>query len=142
MMKEQELLTSAEHEAIMAALGMLAESVKQAYATNDADLYISAFDKDAIVSMPNCPPVRGHAALRTAFEGRPDLPPGATFEVNPLEIVAVSPAWAYEFGTDTLEYQRSSSNDWVKDTMTFLVLIKKTEDGWKTFREVVSADQP
>jgi|GEM_PF-3770390 len=27
-------------------------------------------------------------------------------------------------------------------TMTFLVLIRKTSEGWKTFREVLSADQP
>ena len=34
------------------------------------------------------------------------------------------------------------SGDRVAQTMTFLVLIKKTSDGWKTFREVVSEDQP
>jgi len=49
---------------------------------------------------------------------------------------------AYVYGTDTLEFSVPGSGDRVAQTMTFLVLIKKTSDGWKTFREVVSEDQP
>jgi ketosteroid isomerase-like protein len=126
---------------IMAELGKLADTIKKAYADNDADLYISAFDKDAIVSMPGSPPVRGHAELRTVFENRPELPPGATFEVVPLEIEALSSEWAYAFGTDILEYRPPGSEVPVRDTMTFLVLIRKTAEGWTTFREVISSNQ-
>ena len=128
--------TEAEHNEIMAALGELADTVKRSYAENDVELYVSAFDRDAIVSMPGVPPVRGHDALRTLFKDRPALPPGATFKVEPLEISPMSSNWAYAFGTDTLEL-----SDGRKETMTFLVLIRKTEEGWKTFREVLSADQ-
>lgn len=121
----------------MAELGAMANAIKQAYATNDVELYLSAFDSDAIVSKPNEPPVRGHDALRAAFLHRPDLPPGATFEVNPTEFTPMSSDWAYVYGTDTLTLPNGT-----KETMTFLVLIRKTADGWKTFREVLSADQP
>jgi ketosteroid isomerase-like protein len=130
-------MTQTEHDSIMAALGKLAEDIKRAYSTNDADLYLSAFDEDAIVSMPGVPPARGHDALRALFENRPPLPPGATFQVEPLEIAPLGSDWAYAFGTDTLELA-----DGKKKTMTFLVLIQKTGNGWKTFREVLSADQP
>src|SRR5215211_6702415 len=117
---------------IAKALSELAERIKRSYATNDAGLYLSGFDKDAIVSMPNAAPIRGHEALRTAFENRPALPPGATFEVKPLELEALSADWAYAFGTDKLTFA-----DGKTETMTFLVLIRKTTAGWKTFREVV-----
>ena len=136
-MRPHELLTPGEQADIMAALGELADTIKRAYASDNADLYLSAFDEDAIVSMPGAPPVRGYKALRELFENRPALPPGATFQVNPLELEALSSHWAYAFGTDTLEFA-----DGNKKTMTFLVLIRKTAEGWKTFREVLSADQP
>jgi ketosteroid isomerase-like protein len=129
-------LDQSERESIMSALGRLADDIKRAYATNDGDLYLSAFDDDAIVSMPGAPPARGHAALRALFENRPPLPPGATFTVEPLEIDPLSADWAYAYGTDTIALSDDS-----KQTMTFLVLIRKTADGWKTFREVLSADQ-
>ena len=128
--------TSQERTEIMAALGELAETIKLAYATNDADLYLSAFDQDAVVSMPGVAPVRGHVALKASFENRPELPAGATFRVEPLDIEPLSSDWAYAFGTDTLEH-----SDGKKETMTFLVLIRRTASGWKTFREVLSADQ-
>lgn len=122
------------------ALGELAARIKRAYAENDADLYLSAFDEDAIVSMPGNPPARGHDQLRKAFEARPELPPGATFQVVPLELDAISPDWAYAYGTDVLEFTPQGAEAAVRQTMSFLVLIRNTPAGWKTFREVVSAD--
>src|SRR5687768_7809328 len=119
-------MNESERSDLMAELERLAETIKRSYATNDVDLYLSAFDEDAIVSMPSAPPVRGHDALKAAFLNRPELPPGATFEVTPLEIEPLSFDWAYAFGTDTLHLTPS-----VKQTMTFLVLIRKTHAGWK-----------
>lgn len=133
--------TAVEEAEIMAALGQLAETIKRAFAEGDAELYASAFDEDAIISMPGSPPVRGRKGIKAAFENRPPLPPGATFEVNPTEIEVISPEWAYAFGTDTLSYTPPGESSKVEETMTFIVLIRKTRDGWKTFREVLSADQ-
>ena len=78
-------MTKADYdaEAIRAALGDLAETIKRAYRDDDADLYVSAFSEDAIVSMPGVPPIKGLEALKEAFRSRPPLPPGATFEVDP-----------------------------------------------------------
>ena len=129
-----------DKEEIRAALGELAERVKRAYAEGDVELYLSAFDESAIVSMPGSGPARGHEALRVAFVNRPELPPGATFEVRPLEIEPISEEWAYAYGTDVLEFPAGEER--IRQTMTFLVLIRKTDSGWKTFREVVSSDQP
>ena len=127
---------------IGAALEALAETVKTAYENNDTDLYASAFSEDAIVSMPGGRPIRGLEALKEAFRSRPQLPPGATFEVDPTELEVINGEWAYAFGTDTLTIPAEDGAPPIIQTMTFMVLIRKTPEGWKTFREVVSADQP
>ena len=129
-------------EAVSAALIDLAETIKRAYTNDDADLYASAFSEDAIVSMPGVPPIRGLDALKEAFRSRPPLPPGATFEVIPTELEIINGEWAYAFGTDTLTIPAGDGAPPIVHTMTFMVLIRKTPEGWKTFREVVSADQP
>jgi uncharacterized protein (TIGR02246 family) len=126
---------------IGAALSELAEQVKTAYANNDAELYASAFTDDAIVSMPGNPPIRGRDALKAAFRSRPPLPPGATFEVDPSELEIINDEWAYAFGTDTLTIPAEDAETPIIQTMTFMVLIRKTTEGWKTFREVISSDQ-
>lgn len=126
---------------IGAALTDLANTVKAAYANDDPELYASAFTEDAIVSMPGTPPVRGREALKQIFKSRPPLPPGATFEVNPTELEIINHEWAYAFGTDTLTIPGAGDDPPAVETMTFMVLIRRTDDGWKTFREVLSADQ-
>ena len=128
-----------EKEAIAAALFELAQRVDRAYRNNDSELYASTLHEDAIVSMPGVPPVRGREALKTMFESRPAMPPESTFEVNPTEIEIINGDWAYAFGTDTLTFPVPGA-DPVVTTMTFMVLIRRTPEGWKTFREVLSAD--
>ena len=123
------------------ALNELAETVKAAYKNNDADMYASTLTEDAIISMPGAAPIRGRAALKAAFESRPQLPPGATFEVNPTELEIINREWAYAYGTDILTIPGPDGQAPIVETMTFVVLIRKTAGGWKTFREVVSADQ-
>ena len=127
--------------AIAAALAELAERVKAAYKNNDADLYASTLDEDAIISMPGAPPIRGRAALKAVFESRPPLPPGAKFEVVPTELEIINGDWAYAFGIDTLTMPSGDNEPPVIQTMTFMVLIRRTSEGWKTFREVISGDQ-
>ena len=126
---------------IGAALNELADTIKLAYATGDVDLYASAFAEDAVISMPGISPVRGIAAIRELFINRPQLPPGATFQVVPSEIEILSAEWAYVFGTDTLTYPSVDGGGQSKETMTFIVLVRKTSEGWKTYREVLSANQ-
>jgi ketosteroid isomerase-like protein len=132
--------TDFDRDKISAALLELAETVKTAYKNNDVEMYASAFDDDAIVSVPGVPPVRGLEELKKAFKARPQLPAGATFEVVPTELEIINGEWAYAFGTDTLTVP--GDGEPVTQTMTFMVLIRRTPAGWKTFREVLSADQP
>jgi len=129
-------MQESERSEIRLALGELGSTIQNAYVENDVERYLSVFDQDAVASVPGFPPMRGHDALRRFFENRPEFPPGATFSIQPLEIEPLSENWGYAYGTDVLTLP-----DGATQTMTFLVLIRKTDEGWKTFREVVSADQ-
>ncbi len=120
----------------MSALGGLAETMKRAFAEGHVESYLAAFDKDAIVSWPGMKPARGHAELRELFASRPQLPDGSSLTIEPLELEVLSSDWAYAFGTDVLAHGDGSI-----ETLTFIALIGRTVDGWKTFREVVSPDQ-
>ncbi len=130
-----------DSDAIMASLIELAETVKTAYRTNDADLYASTLTEDAMVSMPGAPPVHGREALKAAFMSRAPLPPGATFVVDPEELEILSHEWAYALGTDTLTIPGSGDAPPVVQKITFMVLLHNTPEGWKTFREVLSSNQ-
>ena len=129
-------MQESEREEIKVALAELGATIQRAFVENDAERYLSAFDEDAITSVPGRPPARGHGALRDFFANRPPFPPGSTFSIQPLEIEPLSSDWAYAYGTDVITHTDGST-----ETMTFLVLIRKTPEGWKTYREVVSPDQ-
>jgi uncharacterized protein (TIGR02246 family) len=128
--------------AILAALDSLAGAVTRADNTGDAELFAATWAEDGAMSAPGSPPVFGRDAIVSAFRRRPALPPGGTLKVIPIEIRVLSAEWAYAFGVDTLTYVPAGVQRPVKESSTFLVLIRKTSDGWKTYREVLSSHGP
>jgi ketosteroid isomerase-like protein len=62
--------------------------------------------------------------------------------IHPIEMRVLSGQWAYAFGVDSLTYVPDGAGEPVTETSTFLVLIRKTPEGWKTYREVLSANGP
>ena len=126
---------------IRAALDSLAAAVGQAHATGDAEAYAATWAADGIMSAPGSPMVEGREAIVAAFRSQPPLPPGATMSINPMELRVLSDDWAYAFGVDTLTITPPGAATPRKETSTFLVLLKRTPEGWKTYREVLSANQ-
>lgn len=128
-------MNETERTEIREALEAIGGTLQRAFTENDVELYLSVFDDDAITSLPGLPQLRGHAALREFFDKRPGFPPGTTFTIDPLEIEPLSADWGYAFGTDLVNLPNGK-----QETMTFMVLLRRTDSGWKTFREVVSPD--
>jgi uncharacterized protein (TIGR02246 family) len=133
--------TSIDTAAILASIDSLAAAVTQAHKSGSAEQYAATLTPDAIASMPGSPMVQGREAIVAAFKATPPLPPGATMKVTPMEIRVLSADWAYALGVDTLTYTPPGAAQPKKETSTFLVLIKRTPEGWKTYREVLSANQ-
>lgn len=128
--------------AIRASIDSLGRVVQQADQTGDAELYASTWTEDAMISMPGSPPVHGREAITSDFRRRPPLPPGARFTIHPAEIRALSAEWAYVWGVDSLTYTPEGADEPITESSTFLVLLRKTPEGWQGYREVIGANQP
>ena len=125
---------------IRAAIDALAAKVMQAHETGDATLFASTWARDGIMSLAGSPPVYGRDSIVAAFRRRPALPPGTKMTIHPTEIRVLSPEWVYVMGVDTLTTPVAGGAPPAKATFTFLVLVRKTEEGWQTYREVLSAN--
>ncbi len=128
--------------AIAVSLDSLAAVVMRANETGDAELFASTWAEDGVMSASGSPPVHGREGIVADFRRRPPLPPGAKMTIYPSELRVLSGEWAYAFGVDSLKYTPEGAPEPVVETSTFLVLIRKTAEGWQTYREVLTAHQP
>lgn len=126
--------------AIRASIDTLAGKVMRAHDTGDAELYASSWAADGIMSMPGSPSIHGRDSIVALFKRRPPLPPGAKMTVHPTEVQILGPEWAYVMGVDTLTHAAVHGEPPAPTTFTFLVLLRKTPEGWRTYREVLSAN--
>jgi len=74
--------------------------------------------------------------------GKAPFPAGAKIAINPIEVVALSDEWAYEFGTAITTYTPQGSKETIQLRDTYLLLLRNTGDGWKAYREVASSSPP
>ena len=70
------------------------------------------------------------------------FPPGARIAIKPIEVVALSKEWGYEFGTATTTYTPEGADKAQQLRDTYLVVFRNTGDGWKAYREVASSAPP
>jgi ketosteroid isomerase-like protein len=80
-------------------------------------------------------------AMEAAASGAP-FPVGARIAIRPIEVVTLSEEWAYEFGTSTTTYTPPGSKEIAQLRDTYLILFRKTAEGWKAYREVASSSPP
>ncbi len=127
--------------AIKAAIDSLGGMVQRAHDTKDDKLLASTWAKDGILSIAGGPPVKGRDAIVSALGNMPPLPPGGTMTIHPIEVQVLSPEWAYVFGIDSLKFTPQGATKQVTKTSTFFVLVKKTAEGWQTYRETLNPNQ-
>ncbi|MGH7575037.1 MAG: YybH family protein [Longimicrobiales bacterium] len=127
--------------AIRGALDSLGAVVMEADQSGNAELYASTWAEDGVLITPGTPPIYGRDSIVAAFRRRPPLPDGATLTIHPTEMRILNAEWVYVFGVDTLSYALVEGAEAVTETLTFLVLVRRTPDGWQTYREVLSPDQ-
>lgn len=138
----QQQQAAVDTSAIQSKLDSLGRLVSRANRTGDAELFASTWAEDGIMSAAGSPLVRGRDSIVAAFKQRPPLPPGAEMTIHPIEMRVLSAKWAYALGVDSLTYTPDGSGEPITKTSTFLVLIRKTPDGWKTYREVLGWNGP
>jgi hypothetical protein len=115
--------------------------VGRAHYLKDYKMLGSTWAKDGILSMPGSPPVYGRDAIVSSFANMPPLPPGANFQMRGIDMKIMAADWVYILGTDSLTYTPVGASSPIKEASTFFVIIRKTPEGWQTFREVLSPNQ-
>jgi uncharacterized protein (TIGR02246 family) len=127
--------------AIRRSIDSLAANVMRAHETGDAELFATTWAVDGMMSDAGSLPVYGRDSIVARFRRRPPLPAGAKMTIHPTELRIQSPEWAYVMGVDTLRLTPPNAGSRVLQTFTFLVVLRKTSEGWQSYREVLSANQ-
>jgi ketosteroid isomerase-like protein len=131
-------LGAAEQAAIRADIDQLRSAYEAAVASGNPQTLTPLLADGAVMVPPGAPDWNAMAA---AAKGAP-FPPGATIAIKPLEVVALSREWAYEFGTSITTYTPEGADAPQQLRDTYLVVFRNTGDGWKAYREVASAAAP
>jgi uncharacterized protein (TIGR02246 family) len=124
----------------MASIDSLGGVVQKAHDTRDGKLMASTWAKDGILVLAGHPPIHGRDAIVSALSKMPSPPSGGKMEIHP-EVTVLGPEWAYVFGVDSLKYTKPGATTETIETTTFLVLVRKTAEGWQTYREVLSPNR-
>lgn len=140
---QQKILTAViDTAAIKASIDSVGRVVQKAHDLRDSKMLAGTWAKDGIFVMAGSPPVHGRDAIVSTLTSMPSPPPGATMRLNVLDIQVMSPTWVYVFGVDSLKYTPPESKVAIIETSTFFVVARKTSEGWQTFREILSPNQP
>ena len=135
---EASTYASAQADTIKAEIDKLRSAYEAAVAAGDANAMSSLLADDAVMVPPAAPEWEAMAAVASGLP----FPPGAKIAIRPIEVVALSKEWAYEFGTATTTYTPRDSQEAVQLHDTYLVLFRNTSNGWKVYREVASSGPP
>jgi ketosteroid isomerase-like protein len=123
---------------VRAAIDQLRSAYESAVASGDLRAFAPLIAAGAVFVRPGA---TDWTAMAADARGAP-FPPGARIEIRPIEVVALSGEWAYEFGTSTTTYTPQGASVPVKLHDTYLILLRNTGAGWKAYREVASSSPP
>lgn len=132
--------TAVDTAAIEATFDSIRTAFEEAVAAGDFDAQAALFAEDAVYSPPMEPPARGRDEIRAAIERT--TPPGATLEISPMDTGVLGPDVVYEFGTSLFTFTPEGSEAEQTVEGSYLVLFRRTADGWRLTHEVASLNAP
>ena len=107
------------------------------FAKNDSSIFINRYAKDACILAPDTPALCGYEAIAQFFKvAYRDI--GLR---NGKFITTAVYGDAKEYVTEEGQWQSFDSNGRLFDDGKFLVLWKKTPDGWKMYRDSFSSNR-
>ena len=120
--------------AVLSSIDSLRNNYQDAVNEGNFEMLSTLVTGDAIMVQPG---TTEWDAMREASRG--PFPEGATITITPAETKVLSNDWAYDMGSSTITYTPADSDEPVTLKDTYLVILKRTTDGWKVHREVASA---
>jgi ketosteroid isomerase-like protein len=124
--------------AVRAEIDKLRSEYEIAVSSGDANAMSGLLAEGAVFVRPGGP---DWDAMAAAAAGAP-FPPGAKIKITPIEVIALSKEWAYEFGTATTSYKHEDSTEVSELHDTYLILFRNSGKGWQAYREVASSAPP
>ena len=121
-----------------AAIDKLRADYEAAVASGSPNAVTPLLADGALMVRPGGPDWDAMAAIAS---GAP-FPVGARIAITPIEVVAMSEEWAYEFGTAITTYTPAGAVEERQLRDTYLLLLRNTGNGWKAYREVASSSPP
>lgn len=138
--QEQQQRTEIDTTSITTTLDSIRTAYEDAYNNGTLEAGASIVHPEMIYSPPGRPPIRGRDSI-IAFE-QEMRPPGATVDLKPIDTRVLSDEWVYEFGIGTVTFTPEDAEEPESMESTYLAIFRKTPDGWKTYRESISANGP
>lgn len=125
---------------VLATFDSLRSAYEEAYAAGNMEAVSALPHPKAMYSPPGHPPIQSRDSI-LAYESR-SRPPGATIDLRPTDTRILSSEWVYEFGTATVTFTPEGADSSRSAESTYLAIFRKTPEGWKTYREVISTNAP
>jgi len=129
--------TNANLEEAKKAIAASNEIYFQAFAKGDSSLFIDRYAKDCWIMPPNAPTLCGVDAPREFFKTVYNNLGLRNGKLITIDIFGDG----LEYVTEEGFWQSFDANNKMFDNGKFLVLWKKTPDGWKMFRNSFSSDR-
>lgn len=113
---------------------------EEAVRAGDFDAQARIYAEDALFSAPMQPPARGRDSIQDVL--RKITPPGATADIQSMDVGILGPDRVYDFGTVTFSFTPEGADQQQEFTATYFALFHRTPDGWKITREALSLNHP
>lgn len=132
--QQAEEAAAVDTAAITASIDSLRSAYEEAFNAGEWQRLQTMVTEDALIVTPG-------GAVRDSLQASPGgpYPEGATLEINSAEARIMSSDWAYDMGTGTMTWTPEGAEEARSLSDTYLVLLRRTADGWKVHREVASS---
>jgi ketosteroid isomerase-like protein len=120
------------HEAIASSNNIYFQS----FVKNDSSIFIDRYTEDCLIMIPNAPAMKGHAGALAFFKTAYNSIGLRNGKFITTAIYGLDDDYAVEEGL----WQSFDNQHKLFDNGKFLVLWKKTDKGWKMFRDSFSSD--
>lgn len=125
---------------VRAGVASLREAYIAAYNAGDTAGVAGLYTADAVLLPPDAPPVAGRDSIRSAIAQ--ELAQGAELQVSPTTTTVAGSDWAFEYGTWQVTVTPEGADTAQTTTGSYLVVVRRTPDGWKLARVADTYDQP
>jgi len=124
-------------DSVKAAIAASNQLYNESFAKGDSAMFIERYTSDAVLMAPNMPAFNGSAAIAGFYK--------AALTQMGVKGIALTTSDLYaegDYATEQGTYELMGADNKSIDKGKFLVVWKKTDAGWKMYRDCFNSDNP